>query len=182
MSMKSDMRLPLAVLLTASAMLPAACGSSGGGLIPAGNAGPLRADFEAVAAAAEKGNGNCSATRAAIARTESDFRNLPSGVNAALRAKLSEGIGHLSSQAQVECAQPSNEGATTTASATTSSSPSTATSTTTSTTTTTESSITSSSSSPPPSPSGGTPAEEGEDGEHGGGPPAGETGGAEGGK
>lgn len=171
MNMRRDIKLPLAMLLAACATLLSACGGSGGGLIPAGNAGPLRADFEKVAEAAARGNGDCSATEAAIARTKSDFASLPSSVSSSLRAQLSKGIAHLSSQAQLECTQPSSEGATTTASTDSTSTQSATTTTTTTTTTTSEELSTASDTSSAPSvPNGGTPAEGGENEEAGGSP------------
>ena len=75
------------------------CGSSGNGLIPAENAGPLRSDFEAVAKAAQAGNGNCTATTEAINKTEQDFAALPSTIDAGLRSRLSQGISNLRTRA-----------------------------------------------------------------------------------
>jgi hypothetical protein len=83
-----------------------ACGSSGAGLIPAGNAGPLQSDFEAIAQAAQSGNGNCAATEAAIIKTERDFRVLPTSVDGGLRNTLRQGIANLRSRALVACTQP----------------------------------------------------------------------------
>ena len=74
------------------AALLVACGSSGKGLIPTANAGPLQSDFEAVAQAAQSGEGSCTATEAAIEKTESDFAALPATVDAGLRKTLS--VGH----------------------------------------------------------------------------------------
>lgn len=150
--------LACAAISALAAALLAACGGSSG-LIPAGNAGPLRADFEAVANAAENGNGDCSQTQAAISKTEGDFESLPASVDRRLRARLSEGITHLRSQALIACKQPSGGGTTsaTVSSATSSSPVPTSTSTSTSTVTSTSTSTTS-------APSGGTPAE-GEEGE-----------------
>jgi hypothetical protein len=166
MSMRTDMKLSLAAVLAGSAALLSACGGSSG-LIPEGNAGPLRSDFEAVANAAESGNGNCGRTETAIARTERDFAGLPSGVDSRLRTRLSEGIEHLASQARVACRQPVGGGTATTAteSSTTSKTSSTSTSTTTTTTYTTASeepevpsSETSTTSSAPAGPVGGAEA------------------------
>ncbi len=159
MSMRYDRRLPLCVAASGiAAALLAGCGGSSG-LIPTGNAGPLRADFEAIAHAAENGNGHCAQTQTAIGKTERDFESLPSSVDRRLRARLSEGIDHLRSQALLACTQPSGAGTSTTATASspTSSSPPSSTSTSTSTVTST-----STSTSTTPAPSGGTPAEEGE--------------------
>jgi hypothetical protein len=186
MSMRTNTKLSLAAVLAGSAALLSACGGSSG-LIPAGNAGPLRSDFEKVAEAAESGNGNCASTETAIARTERDFASLPSSVDARLRTRLSEGIEHLASQARVACRQPSGGGTATTGTATESSTTSKTSSTSTSTTTTTTyttaseepevpSSATSTTSSTPAGPvggaeaptggaeanPGGSPAEEGE--------------------
>jgi hypothetical protein len=162
MRMRHDKRLPLCIAASGvAAALLAACGGSAG-LIPSGNAGPLRSDFEAVANAAENGNGHCSQTQAAISKTERDFESLPASVDRRLRARLSEGITHLRLQALLACKQPVGGATTTAASSTPSTSSSPSTSTTTSTSTeTVETSSTSS------SPSGGTPAEEaeGEEGE-----------------
>lgn len=168
MRMKADKKLSLAAVLAAGAVLLAACGGSGG-LIPEGNAGPLRFDFEAVANAAENGHGNCSATRTALAKTRSDFEGLPSTVQAKLREALSKGISHLEGQALTLCRQPATTGATTTSTAkTTSKAPSTTTTTTTTTTASEEEPITttsSSASSTPPPAVGGAEAPSGGEGE-----------------
>lgn len=96
----------LAALLGVLAALLVGCGSSGSKLIPTANAGPLQSDFEAVAHAAETGNGNCASTEAAIARTEGDFSALPAGVDTGLRETLRNGIDNLRSHALALCAQP----------------------------------------------------------------------------
>jgi hypothetical protein len=100
------LRVLLAGLLGVSAALLVACGSSGKGLIPTANAGPLQSDFEAVAQAAESGEGSCTATEAAIQKTESDFAALPATVDAGLRKTLSVGIANLRHRALALCAQP----------------------------------------------------------------------------
>jgi hypothetical protein len=92
--------------LGAAAALPISCAGSGGGLIPSGNAGPLQRDFAAVAEAAQKGNGSCSGTETAIARTEQDYRALPAAVNQGLRGRLREGIEKLREDALQLCLQP----------------------------------------------------------------------------
>jgi hypothetical protein len=165
MRMKTQKKLSLAAIFAASALLIAACGGSGAGLIPEGNAGPLRADFEAVASAAEEGHGNCESTRSALTRTQKDFSALPSSVSSQLRSKLSEGISHLESQALKLCLQPSLNGATTTATtASKTSSPLTSTTTTTTTTTTEEeepASSSTTSSAGAPAPNGGAEAPNG---------------------
>jgi hypothetical protein len=122
----------LAGLLGVGAALAiAACGSSGGKLIPLADAGPLQSDFEAVAQAAETGNGNCSATEAAITTTEQSFSELPSTVDAGLRQTLRQGIENLRSHALALCAQPLAQAATTSTTAKTTPSTTTSTSTTT---------------------------------------------------
>ena len=100
------LRIPLAGLLGVSAALLVACGGSGKGLIPTANAGPLQSDFEAVAQAAESGEGSCTATEAAIEKTESDFAALPATVDAGLRKTLNVGIANLKRRALALCAQP----------------------------------------------------------------------------
>ena len=100
------LRLAAACLLGAAAALIVSCGSSGKGLIPTGNAGPLQRDFEEVAQAAQAGNGSCTVTSAAILKTERDFATLPSSIDAGLRTRLREGIANLRGRALVLCAQP----------------------------------------------------------------------------
>jgi cytoskeletal protein RodZ len=101
-----SLRILLAGLLGVSAALLVACGGSGKGLIPSANAGPLQSDFEAVAQAAQSGEGNCAATEAAIEKTEADFADLPSTVDAGLHKTLSVGISNLRRRALALCAQP----------------------------------------------------------------------------
>ncbi|MGH2902510.1 MAG: hypothetical protein ACRDK7_02790 [Solirubrobacteraceae bacterium] len=108
------LRVPLAALLGVSAALLVACGSSGKGLIPAANAGPLQGDFEAVAQAAESGEGSCTATEAAIEKTESAFAALPTSVDAGLRKTLSVGIANLRHRALALCAQSPSQTTSTT--------------------------------------------------------------------
>ncbi len=95
------------------AALPAGCGSAARGLIPAGQAGPLVGDFEAVQHAAENGGGNCSATNAAISKTEHDFEALSSRVDSGLRTSLRQGIENLGARARELCTQPSTSTTTT---------------------------------------------------------------------
>ena len=156
------LRIPLAGLLGVSAALLVACGSSGKGLIPSANAGPLQSDFEAVAQAAQSGEGNCTATEAAIEKTESDFAALPATVDAGLRKTLNVGIANLKRRALALCAQPLPQSTSTTKTSTT---PTTTTSTqTTPTTTSTPTETTATSTTPTTStptattPGGGTPA------------------------
>ena len=100
------LRLTLAGLLGIAVSLLLSCGGSGAGLIPVGNAGPLQRDFEAVAQAAENGNGSCAATEEAILKTEHDFGALPVTVDRGLRDRLREGIAKLRSNALGLCKQP----------------------------------------------------------------------------
>jgi hypothetical protein len=113
-SMRTLIRLAVAALLGVSVAVLVSCGSSGKSLIPEANAGPLQSDFEAVAQAAQAGNGNCAETTAAINKTERDFASLPSTVDAALRNRLSKGISNLRERALALCAQPLAQTATTT--------------------------------------------------------------------
>jgi len=97
--------LPTAALGTGAALL-ISCSGSGAGLIPSGDAGPLQRDFAAVAATAQKGNGSCTDTETAIARTEQDYQKLPTTVNRGLRKRLHEGIEKLRENALQLCSQP----------------------------------------------------------------------------
>lgn len=173
------LRFALAGTLGVLTALLVSCGGSGKGLIPAANAGPLKADFEAVAAAAQSGNGSCGATIAALAKTVHDFNELPSSVDSGLHKTLREGIENLRRQALKQCAQASSttttattqKTATTTTTATntttTSTTPTTPTETTTTPTTTTTTTSTGGGS------GGGTPAPPGEGENNGGGAAAG---------
>jgi hypothetical protein len=100
----------LHILLTASlgalAALLISCSSSGKGLIPVSNAGPLQGDFEAVAQAAENGDGKCSQTESTLLKTDQDFAALPTSVDAGLRNTLHQGIENLRSRSLALCAQP----------------------------------------------------------------------------
>ncbi len=160
------LRVLLAGLLGVSAALLVACGSSDKGLIPTANAGPLKGDFEAVAQAAESGEGSCTATEAAIEKTEGDFAALPATVDAGLRKTLDVGIANLRRRALVLCAQPLPQ-TTSTTKTKTSTTPTTTTSTQTTPTTTpttTHTETTTTPTTPTPTtptattPGGGTPA------------------------
>ncbi|MGH2853784.1 MAG: hypothetical protein ACRDLF_06295 [Solirubrobacteraceae bacterium] len=107
--MRRPLHLLLAALLGVLAAVLVSCGSSGAGLIPAENAGPLLADFQAVERAAKAGNGSCSATEAAILATERDFQRLPAGIDAGLHGKLQEGVSKLRELALETCALPASQ-------------------------------------------------------------------------
>jgi hypothetical protein len=96
----------LAGTLGVVAALLVSCSGGGGGLIAASNAGPLKGDFEEVLRAAENGNGNCSETETALAKTELDFRALPTSVNGELRKTLEQGIDNYKLRALALCTQP----------------------------------------------------------------------------
>ncbi len=150
----------LAATLGASAALLVACGSSGKGLIPASAGGPLQGDIEAVYQAAQNGNGNCSATEAALLKTDQDFAALPASVDSGLRNTLRTGIENLHKVAREACAQPIAQTTTTSAPKTTST-PTTTSPTTTSTPTTpstTPTTPTTPEHSESPGAGGGTPA------------------------
>jgi len=100
------LRAALAGAVMVAATLLVACGGSTAGLIPVANAGPLQSDFEAVAQAAQTGNGNCTETEAALAKTEQDFAALPSSVDSGLRNTLRQGIENLRKRSLELCAQP----------------------------------------------------------------------------
>jgi hypothetical protein len=146
------------------------CGSSGKGLIPAANAGPLQSDFEAVASDARAGGGSCAATEAALAQTEHDFGTLPASLDSGLRERLETGIKNLRERALEMCAQPHGQATTTSAPSTTTTSTQTqpATPTVTQTTTTQTTPATTPTTTTSPGTGGGTPApSQGEvEGEH----------------
>jgi hypothetical protein len=157
----------LATSLMSLAVLPlASCGGTGKGLIPAQSAGPLQVDFEAVAQAAQSGDGSCTATATAIRKTEQDFAALPASVDAGLHKTLEGGISNLRSRALTLCAQPRPSTEATATVSSTSTSKSTQTSSTTSTDTQTTTDTTSTQSTPtesatattPSGPGGGTQA------------------------
>jgi hypothetical protein len=170
-------RLLAAGALGVAAALLVSCGSSAGTLIPAADAGPLQSDFEAVAHAAESGNGSCSATETAILKTEQDFGALPSSLDTGLRNTLHQGITNLRKHALELCKQPLAQPTTTTSTAKTTptapTTPTTPTVTQTTPTQTTPTTTTPTTTTPTTtSPGGGTPAPGAET------PPSGGAGGA----
>jgi hypothetical protein len=96
----------LSCLLGVLAALLVACSGSGKGLIPTGDAGPLQGDFEAVAQAAENGDGDCGSTESALLKTEQDFAALPSSLDTGLHNTLRQGIENLRKRALALCTQP----------------------------------------------------------------------------
>jgi hypothetical protein len=151
------LRALAAALAAPAAVLLIACGSSGKGLIPASAAGPLESDFEEVQQAAESGNGDCSATEAALLKTQQDFSALPASINPGLRNNLHQGIANLVKRAREVCLQPGGQTATTGTTKTTTTTPTTSTPTTSTSTTTTQ--TTPSTTTPTkPGRGGGTPA------------------------
>jgi hypothetical protein len=108
------LRLIAAAALGVAAAMLVSCGASTGKLIPAANAGPLQSDFEAIAQAAQSGNGDCSETEAAILKTEQDFAALPSSIDTGLRNTLHQGIANLHKHALELCKQPLAQPTTTT--------------------------------------------------------------------
>jgi hypothetical protein len=158
----------------AVALLVAACTSAHNKLIPLADAGPLKGDVAAVEQAAKEADGNCSATQAAIAKTESDFAALPPTLDAGLRNNLHQGIANLRTRALAVCEQPPTSTSTTNTS-TTVTKPILPPATTPTPTTPTTTPTTTPSTTPTPGPGGGTPAEEAGEEASGG---AGEQGGA----
>jgi hypothetical protein len=170
-------RAALAGGLGVAAAALVSCGSSSTkGLIPVANSEPLQSDFEEVSRSAAAGNGSCTATEAALAKTEADFRALPGSVDNGLRTRLREGIEALHGRALSQCAQPAaTSTATTSKTTTTETAP--ATTATTTTPTTTATTPTTSETTPTTStagPGGGTsPGSEASGKEQGGGEEAG---------
>jgi hypothetical protein len=150
------LRVSLSALLGVLAALLVACSGSTKGLIPTGDAGPLQSDFEAVARAAESGDGDCGETERALLKTDQDFAALPASVNAGLHDTLRQGIENLRTRALALCAQPLPQSTETTSTpkTTTSTTATTPTETQTTTTQTTPTTTTPS----PSGPGGGTPA------------------------
>jgi hypothetical protein len=105
-NMRILIRLVVVALLGAATALLVSCGSSGAGLIPSANAGPLQEDFEAVAKAAEAGDGDCTKTETALGKTEQDFLTLPATIDKGLHKRLEEGITNLRKQALAMCEEP----------------------------------------------------------------------------
>ncbi|HST54571.1 MAG TPA: hypothetical protein VLJ42_01600 [Solirubrobacteraceae bacterium] len=157
----SLLRLAAAALLGVAAAVLIACGGSGKGLIPTQNAGPLQSDFDAVAQAAQTGDGSCTATATAIRKTEQDFDALPATIDQGLHSRLSQGIENLRARALVLCAQPLPSATISTGAPTDTSTDTTGTTDTstqiTQTDTTTVTSTTPTTTAPP-TPGGGTPA------------------------
>jgi hypothetical protein len=164
-------RLLVAAVLGVGAAVLVSCGSSGAGLIPSQNAGPLLSDFRAVERSALTGDGDCAPTKAALSTTERDFQALPASVDVGLHGRLQEGISNLRKRALEMCSEPlaqtTTTGESTSTTTTTAPSPSTTTTKTQATTTPTGTSPTTSTTTgtgavpttPQPSgPGGGTPA------------------------
>jgi hypothetical protein len=149
-----SLRAILALCLGVLAALLVACSGSGKGLIPVADAGPLQSDFEAVAQAAENGDGSCASTESALLKTEQDFAALPPSVDSGLRNTIRQGIDNLRTHALALCTQPLPQSTLTTTTPKTTSTP------TTTTPTETQSTPTETQATPPsPSgPGGGTPA------------------------
>lgn len=176
-------RALLAGLLGVAAAVLVACSGSSGKLIPVADSGPLQSDFEAVEQAAEAGNGSCSATEAAILKTEQDFAALPSSVDAGLRANIHQGIANLRSRALALCIQPLVQATATspkTTPATTTTTPTMTTPTTPTTTTTTTPTTPTTPTPTTPGSGGGTPAPGAGETPSGGGGQGGGTGAGEG--
>jgi hypothetical protein len=154
-------RFAVAGALGVAAAVLVACGSSGKGLIPASSGGPLQSDIELVDQAAQEGNGNCTATEAALLKTDQDYAALPASVDSGLRNNLRQGISNLRSVALSLCTQPlAKTNTTTTQTTTTTTTPTTSTPTTTTPTTSTpvEKTPETPEAEETPGPGGGTPA------------------------
>jgi Tfp pilus assembly major pilin PilA len=133
--MRALIRFALAACLGVGAALLISCGGSGKGLIPSGNAGPLKGDFDRVASALN--SGDCAGVSDAVRRANEDLANLPPTVDPRLRRRLTEGVGNLARVAPRQCQQSTASSATTQTTAT-QTTPTTSTQTTTTVTTATE--------------------------------------------
>ena len=114
------LRVLLAASLGVLAGVLISCGGSGKGLIPVADAGPLQGDFEAVAQAAENGDGSCTSTESALLKTEQDFAALPPSVDGGLRNTIRQGVENLRTHALALCTQPLPQSTVTTPKTTTS--------------------------------------------------------------
>jgi hypothetical protein len=157
-SLSWRLRFVMAGVLGAASALLVSCASSGGGLIPTGNAGPLQSDFAEVEQVARSGDGSCNATEAAIAKTEQDFSALPVTVDQGLRTRLREGIAALRTDALKLCVQPFPQTTATGTSTRTATGTTTAATTPTTTHTTTTESTPTTNAPTTSGPGGGTPA------------------------
>ena len=97
------LRVSLAAVLGVGAALLVACGASSSQLIPAGNAGPLQSDFDAIASSVR--GGDCVATKQGVQQAQQDLAALPGTVNARLLATLTTGVRTLAARAGTECRQ-----------------------------------------------------------------------------
>jgi hypothetical protein len=97
----SLLRLGLAGVLGVGAALLVACGSSSSALIPAGSAGPLQNDFNAVASDVKAGD--CTDAKSEVAQARADLAALPVSVNAQLLQTLTSGVQTLAARASTEC-------------------------------------------------------------------------------
>lgn len=167
-NMRILIRLTVAALLGVATAALVSCGSTGKGLIPSAAAGPLQSDFEAVARAAEAGEGSCAETESALGKTEQDFLKLPATVDRGLHARLQAGIENLRKEALATCEQSTESqttGTQTSTTSTTTTSTSTETTPPTQTSPTTTTGATSTPTTPTqPSESGGTEASKAEEG------------------
>ena len=94
----------LALLLGVGAAGLTACGQTKSkALISSSRAGPLKADFDAVAAAVR--DHDCPGANAAIDKAQNHLVELPGTVSKRLRDKLQEGIATLREQAPKECVE-----------------------------------------------------------------------------
>jgi hypothetical protein len=116
MTMRPLIRCATPAVIGLTSVLLTSCGGSGSGLIPSADAGPLERDFEEVARLALSGNGSCSQTTEAIERTERDFAKISASIDAALRARLQEGITNLRNRALAQCANVTTSSSSTTSS------------------------------------------------------------------
>jgi hypothetical protein len=107
-----SVRLGLAGVLGVGAALLVACGSGSSSLIPAGDAGPLQSDFDAVQSSVQ--SGDCTQTKTEVQKTRQDLAALPGTINPQLLETLTTGVGTLAARAATECKQNAGPSTTTT--------------------------------------------------------------------
>jgi cell division septation protein DedD len=105
-------RLSLGAVLGVGAALLVACGASSTQLIPAGDAGHLQTDFDAIASSVQ--GGDCAATRHGVQQAQQDLAALPGTVSPRLLATLTTGVHTLAARAGTECKLNTNPATTTT--------------------------------------------------------------------
>jgi hypothetical protein len=105
------LRILLPCVLGLAAALLVACGDTSG-LIPSDDASQINQNIDAAAEASS--DGRCSRSQSAVNRALAHVDQLPSSVDARLKARLVEGLRKLEAEAAVECVENKPEKTTST--------------------------------------------------------------------